>query len=199
MNIQSKKTRQIIEAARFLFMKYGFRRVTVEEICRKADVSKMTFYKYFEGKTEVFKSVLGDIFRGALARYRAIMDSPAPFRNKVQAIIRMKLELSEEVGKEYIRDILSGADPEIASFILGLKQESVRQFLDDLKELQASGQVRPGLRPEFISYLYDLILESFKDGHLLGLFPTIEDLTAEWMNFLFYGIVGPENRSGEGR
>lgn len=199
MNIQSKKTRQIIEAARFLFMKYGFRRVTVEEICRKADVSKMTFYKYFEGKTEVFKSVLGDIFRGALARYRAIMDSPAPFRNKVQAIIRMKLELSEEVGKEYIRDILSGADPEIASFILGLKQESVRQFLDDLKELQASGQVRPGLRPEFISYLYDLILESFKDGHLLGLFPTTEDLTAEWMNFLFYGIVGPENRSGEGR
>jgi len=36
----SKKKEQIVQTASALLMKFGFRRITVEEICRKAGASK---------------------------------------------------------------------------------------------------------------------------------------------------------------
>ncbi|NQV51449.1 MAG: helix-turn-helix transcriptional regulator, partial [Candidatus Marinimicrobia bacterium] len=41
------KEGDILRTAEKLFMQFGYNRVTVEEICREAKVSKVTFYKYF--------------------------------------------------------------------------------------------------------------------------------------------------------
>ncbi len=49
----SPKFVQIVEIASELFRKYGVKRVTVEEICTTAQISKMTFYKYFANKKEL--------------------------------------------------------------------------------------------------------------------------------------------------
>ena len=46
-SIKSAKSKLIVETATDLFMRYGVKRVTVEEICQTAKISKMTFYKYF--------------------------------------------------------------------------------------------------------------------------------------------------------
>ena len=54
---KSKKLCQISQTAETLFKLYGIKRVTVEEICKKANVSKMTFYKYFRNKIELVKHI----------------------------------------------------------------------------------------------------------------------------------------------
>ena len=41
------KKDQIIEAARLLFHKYGFKKVSMDEIAREAGVNKRTIYSYF--------------------------------------------------------------------------------------------------------------------------------------------------------
>ena len=46
----NRKYDDIMSTGKDLFWKYGIRRVTVEEICEKSNVSKMTFYKYFPNK-----------------------------------------------------------------------------------------------------------------------------------------------------
>ena len=47
------KEQQIIEAARKLFGKYGFKKVTMDEIAREANVTKKTVYTYFSSKEEM--------------------------------------------------------------------------------------------------------------------------------------------------
>jgi AcrR family transcriptional regulator len=49
------KKDQIIEAARSLFHKYGFKRVSMDEIAREAGVTKKTIYMYFNSKEELLK------------------------------------------------------------------------------------------------------------------------------------------------
>ena len=44
------KYNQILTKGKELFWKYGIKRVAIEEICKQAHVSKMTFYKYFKNK-----------------------------------------------------------------------------------------------------------------------------------------------------
>lgn len=48
------KKEQIIEAARKLFNKYGFKKVSMDEIAREAGVTKRTVYMYFSSKEELF-------------------------------------------------------------------------------------------------------------------------------------------------
>lgn len=54
------KEKQIIEAARMLFNKYGFKKVTMDEIAREANVTKRTVYSYFSSKEELFKCIINE-------------------------------------------------------------------------------------------------------------------------------------------
>ena len=56
------KKNQILHTSKELFWKFGFKRVTIEEICKEAGVSKMTFYKFFPNKLELAKTILDKIF-----------------------------------------------------------------------------------------------------------------------------------------
>ena len=47
------KKNQIIEAARLLFHKYGFKKVSMDEIARGAGVTKKTIYTYFSSKEDL--------------------------------------------------------------------------------------------------------------------------------------------------
>ena len=49
------KKEQIIAAARKLFTKYGYKKVSMDEIAREANVSKKTVYAYFKDKEELLK------------------------------------------------------------------------------------------------------------------------------------------------
>jgi AcrR family transcriptional regulator len=57
MQSASKKYESILITGHDLFWKFGFKRVTIDEICKKAEVSKMTFYKYFTDKIDLAKKV----------------------------------------------------------------------------------------------------------------------------------------------
>ncbi len=54
------KEKQIINAARELFNQYGFKKVSMDEIAKKAGVTKRTIYKYFSSKQELLKFFINE-------------------------------------------------------------------------------------------------------------------------------------------
>ena len=54
------KEEQIINAARELFKNYGFKKVSMDEIARKAGVTKRTVYKYFTSKQDLLKFFINE-------------------------------------------------------------------------------------------------------------------------------------------
>jgi AcrR family transcriptional regulator len=67
---ESTKYEDILNTGKTLFWKHGVRRVTIEEICREADVSKMTFYRFFPNKIELAKTLLKKMADDAMADYQ---------------------------------------------------------------------------------------------------------------------------------
>src|SRR5882724_2681393 len=51
------KRRQIIEGARAVFLAQGFDAASMNDIARKAGVSKGTLYVYFKSKEELFEAI----------------------------------------------------------------------------------------------------------------------------------------------
>ena len=186
---ENPKFLQIVSTARNLFTRFGTRRVSVEEVCREAGVSKMTFYKYFRNKTELVQFILNQIAQQALDRYNGIMEQDVPYSEKVKQIIQMKLDQAEEVTTEFIKDFVNNAEPEIAEWYQRMVQERMMLFLNHLREAQRDGSVRSDLNPEFIVYIMNRMIEMAYDDNLVRLYESPKALTAELMNFLFYGML----------
>lgn len=191
-DIENPKHQQIVATAKTLFYKFGIRRVTIEEICREANVSKMTFYKHFSNKVELVKFLIKKIYDDAMADYRKIMDRPIPFSEKVKQTIQLKLEGTENLSQEFILDIQRDADPEILELFNEIVQKNIDEIINDFIEAQKNGEIRSDIKPEFIHFFLNHMFTLAEDEKLARLYESPQALIMELTNFFFYGIL-PRN------
>ena len=186
---EKPKRKQIILTAKALFWKYGIKRVTVEEICREARVSKMTFYKYFNNKMELARSILEKLTSDALNEYKDFMDADIPFTDKVKKSITLKIEYTNAMSPEFFADLYNDNNPEIVNFFNQKVQENIQIVTNDYVEAQKKGDIRSDIKPAFILYFLNHLLDMAKDENLLQLYDSPQDLIMELTNFFFYGVL----------
>lgn len=175
--------------AKDLFFKYGIRRVTVEEICREAEVSKMTFYKHFRNKSDLVKTLIDTINREAMDKYDALMEQDIPFEEKVRETIRMKFEGTDQMSREFLDDYLPHADPEMHEFIRKIAAESFGRVVRDYTEAQKRGEIRKDIKIEFIMWYLNKMLDLMEDEELEKMYESPQEMIMEMVNFFFYGIM----------
>lgn len=185
----NKKIQQLVMTARELFMRHGIRRITVEEICSEADISKMTFYKYFKNKIEITKYLLNQIYSEQMATYRNIMNQEISYRNKVKSIIQLKHEHTYMISQEFLDDLYKNPIPEIAELLEKFKQESLNEILKDLNVAKDKGEIRKNLKPELILYFLNHMRDMVENGTLLSIYKSPNDLIMDLTNFFFYGVL----------
>ena len=112
----SKKKKQVLKTAKELFWKYGIKRVTVEEICTRASVSKMTFYKHFSNKNDLVKHILDTLYSESMKKYRRIMSSDRKYKDKVIDLYKLKLEATNEISHEFLSDIYNSGDEKLMEY-----------------------------------------------------------------------------------
>ena len=188
-NEKNLKLQQIVDTAHDLFFRFGFKRVSIEEICRTANVSKMTFYKHFKNKNELVKFLMNEIYDQASNEYYEIMDQNIPYAEKTEQAIQWKLVMQENMSQEFINEYLDSSDPEIKSYFLQKRKEVLNEIINDYQKAQKNGDIRSDIKPEFILYMITKLTEMYKDDNLLKMYNTPKGLTKEVINFFFYGIL----------
>src|SRR5690554_4753007 len=108
--IESKKYHSILENSRELFWKHGFRRVSIQEICEKAGVSKMTFYKYFPNKTELAKTVFLNVVEEGQVQFKNLILENISAEEKIEKLILFKAETTNNISKEFLNDFYLGSE-----------------------------------------------------------------------------------------
>lgn len=190
--IKTKKYQLLIAAARDLFMQYGIKRITVGEICEKAGVSKMTFYKHFKNKTDLALFILNKEFEEGLKRYKRIMGRDVPYSEKAKEIIKLKLDSSEDIGEEILKDLMASSIPEVAEMMHKITIENFKLFFDDMVVAQKKGEIRKEINPHFIIALLGRMQDMAADEKVLSMYESPQALTSEIINFFFYGILSRE-------
>ncbi len=64
------KEEKVLTAARDVFMRYGFKRVTMSDLADAAQMSRPALYLIFSSKEEVFRSLMTQIFNELLREVR---------------------------------------------------------------------------------------------------------------------------------
>jgi AcrR family transcriptional regulator len=184
----SKKQLQLQSAARELFWKFGFRRVTIEEICEKAVVSKMTFYKFFPDKISIAKAVFQKEVEFGMTRFREIMNSDASPAEKVRAMMMTKAEATNNISREFLNDFYSSEKTELVGFVQELTMKTWTDAIEDFRKAQEKGVFRKDFKPEFLFLLSQRMSEVITDPKFLALYASPHDLLVEMSRFFCYGI-----------
>lgn len=102
------KELQIIEAARKLFNKYGFKKVTMDEIARESGVTKKTVYTYFSSKEDLLKYFIKEELFNMKKIVEEIENKNEEFYTTVHEIIFSLLKYTNK--KKFLKNIVNEAE-----------------------------------------------------------------------------------------
>ena len=181
----SNKRYQLIQTGETLFGKHGMRRVKVEEICRQADVSKPTFYKYFDNKADLARRIVELWIEEAIHQVDKIENLDLPFPQKMKQILALKQAISARPGPEFLEDLIQlDIDLNVA----------LRRVMRFLIAGQGRGDIRPDVRPEFLMAAFDILNRMQHDPRIRGLYDNAETLAADVFKLFNYGALSTTHR-----
>lgn len=184
----NKKYTAILQSARRLFWKHGFRRVTIDEICREAETSKMTFYKFFPDKLELARTVFDIEANEGLRKFKEILKEDTLPSEKMKNILQLKTEGTDSISAEFLNDFYNNPELGLATYIKEKSMTIWAETLELFKEGQRDGWIRKDMNVAFMFYFMQKSTPLIHDKELLKLYNTPQELIMELANMFVYGI-----------
>ena len=143
------RPREICSAALEVFAEKGFAAAKLDEIARRAGVSKGTLYLYFKDKGELFRAVVRDTVSPNVDHLRdALMSSELPFAQIVQMFLaRLSMVAATMPLGRVVKMVIgeSGNFPELARVWHDqVVSKALGVMVGLIERAQAKGEVRPG-------------------------------------------------------
>ena len=176
----SKKQTQIIDTAKDLFFRYGAKRVSIEEICETAAVSKVTFYRYFKNKDALIKHIRDEIIAVGFEKFDQISTLEIPYPEKIDRMTRWRVEFFSQMKNEFLREMMA-----LDEVVEAAKQ----RYLENIANAQAKGEIRADLSPEFIWLITEKLNTIARDGSWQDVFSEYSDFQTQMRSLFFYGLL----------
>lgn len=129
------KKEEIINEARKLFNLYGYKKVSMDEVAKKANVTKKTIYSYFKDKEELFKYFIEEELLNIKNKIDNKINDESFIDSLTKSIITMlKLRKESPIVKNLIKnkndlqsiEFLKLYDNDIIKYISNLLDEEIK-------------------------------------------------------------------------
>lgn len=172
MKKQDQGRRRIIEAAREKFFRFGFSRVTMDEIALECRVSKKTLYKHFPGKEVLLREVIHGMMKNVGKNVDQIVnDSSLELAERLQRLMVFIGMLIAQFNRPFVQDIRMYA-PELWKEVEKFRREKVLQnFGKSLKEGVDKGLFRKDINPDLLLTIYLSAMESLLNPEAISSTP----------------------------
>jgi AcrR family transcriptional regulator len=158
---KEQKKESIRRAALELFQNYGFKKVSVNDIAERAGVSQVTIYNHFTNKEALIRDVLQWYAMILVARYKSMIESDRPFKDKLEDIVFDKSEVVTQFQGELIRNWMQN-DPGMQAFIEDLYNNHVMPVARNFfQEGLRQGYIDRRFSLETILYYFEIIRRGF--------------------------------------
>lgn len=181
----------LIKAAYALFQRHGFHRVSIEEICHTAKVSKMTFYKYYSGKEELVLYIIHRIFHAVEEHAYQILESDLSLKEKLDMVSLAKQEMMQACGEELIRAAISYAPAK--AYLEEQTQRSCLYFRNFVHIQREKGLINPHINLDLFLFLLLEINRLFGEDKLKAISSDPQALIRDVNEILVYGLLNREN------
>lgn len=173
---RKERRKQILESALKVFIEKGYNGSTTLDIAKKADISEVTLFRYFDSKKQMFMEAIEPILITSLKESLVESQGLEPME-KLEYILKNRIKFITQHNK-VIKLILmeSQVNPEVADFdfikqITSMLKDSIRDTDIDLEDEDFSIRLMMG---SILSFLYlPKIKNSEIDSYVEKLIDTI--------------------------
>ncbi|GJM34421.1 MAG: TetR family transcriptional regulator [Saprospiraceae bacterium] len=187
---------QILIEAADLFMRYGLKSVSMDDIARKLGISKKTLYQYVENKTELIEQIFSLKFEEDSRQIKDIRLSANDAIDEVLKIAKHVIQHLRELSPTTIYDLQKYYSSTWKQFEAQHKGYIFTLICDNLIRGIKQGLYRSELNPEIVAKLYvgktSLVVD--EDVFPIQQF-NLDDLYREHMIYHIYGVASPKGRA----
>jgi AcrR family transcriptional regulator len=160
---RQQRADRILDTARDLLLSWGYRRVTIDELARRAGVGKGTIYLHWRSREEVFQAVSA---REAASMADAIVDAVRDDPAEVALHRYLRRLFVEAMNRPVLRAIYTRDADTLGTFLATahhhrLEESKLDVNRDYLSVLAAEGLLRPDLHLADLDYTLPTIVFGF--------------------------------------
>jgi AcrR family transcriptional regulator len=192
---QDVRLQQILDAARSCFLQEGYYQTRVDDIAKRAGLSKGGVYFHFPSKRDIFRELVENDYRSSMGALREIVASPDDLPRKLRALARHFLQLFATNADHSRFMVVLGdmalRDPEMRAML----QQLHRSYIDELSNLLRQGLDQGDLREldvESAAELLKAVLDGIEMAFALGVPPRIDKLLRTGLEIILHGVQRDE-------
>ncbi len=180
----------ILNKAMEMFLAYGFKSVTMDDIAAQLGISKKTIYQHFANKTDLVEACTLNLFESISCGIDNIREQG---KNSIEEIFIIRSFMMQHLNNETASPFyqLQKFFPKIFSCLRSKQFEKMNGcMLENLSKGIEHGLYRPEIDIDFISRIYFTGLTGIKDGDIFPAdFFNVQDLTKKYLEYHLRGIV----------
>jgi TetR/AcrR family transcriptional regulator, cholesterol catabolism regulator len=186
---------KILIGAEGLFMKYGIRSVSMDDIARQLSVSKKTLYQHFADKDELVALMSQNHMKREVKEYEEITKASENSIDELNKIsIQIKCDM-EDMNPSVLYD-LQKFHPKAWALWLNHKNDFIKSsIVRNLKQGIKEGYFRAEINPEMMGISRLILIEAAFDGNL---FPkekfNLVDIQSQFFDHFVYGLCTDKGR-----
>lgn len=132
---KSERREQLLDAALDSFFKQGFAAARMEDIARRAGVSKGTLYLYFASKEDIFLAIIDSVARPRLESLEQIVDQSTGLLETLPQIMQLATHYVEHSPMPRIAKILIGEGNHFPTLLQEYRSRIIDRLLGALTRL----------------------------------------------------------------
>ncbi len=181
---------QILKKAEELFMRYGLKSVTMDDIARQLGMSKKTLYQYVENKTDLITKTIVATIEEEKAMMLSARESSTDSIEEMLKIARYAIQQLRKLSPTLVYD-LQKYYQHIWQLIQKLHKEHGHQMIkENIERGKAQGVYRADVNPDILAKMYVMGTFSVVDEELFPLKNyNKENLFIEFIKYHIHGIA----------
>lgn len=165
MTEQEKKTEDIIlEAAKKIFIEYGFDGARMQQIADEAGINKALLHYYFRSKDNLFDYIFDETFKRFFPNILVIMMSELPFDQKIRSFV-----------SHYIDTLIQ--NPHLPAFVLHELQRKPERILNIIKS--------SGIQPKITAHM---LQREIDEGKIMPI--SMQHLIVNMIGMCIFPFIG---------
>lgn len=191
---EAERRSQILRAARAVFIEKGYLAARVEDVARRAGLSKGAVYFYYASKRELFLALVYEEHENTYSFLEIAEQDDRPAAVKLL-----------DLGQKYL-DYFAGLKSPPRFFLMmceqGIRDDEIREecqavhqrFVDAVTRVLAQGMAEGSFRqadPQAVAQLLKAIIDGMAGQSAIGIRPDKERLLSDGIQMILYGILHP--------
>ena len=189
---KAKPTKDIVlETTTMLFIKEGYKNVSMDDVAKACNVTKATIYYYYPTKGDLYTSALVEMMHRIRFHIERILEQSIPFKDRLQQLIEVHLSATVDIDmKNFMREATINLSNTQLKEVHASENEMYKTIEQSMQKEMEKGTIRNG-NAEFFAHNFMALMTVgyFKDGEGKRLFQTVPLAAKEIIDFFWLSVA----------